>query len=218
MNLVQSYIRPGKIREVVNKYGVVKCSVVGIFKDDEDLEKLPPIYPSPFMKTSANNFVKPQVGDDVWVMLFKDNTQMLFYSFQGVTNEDELAPDYDDIEIISKHDNSILMFDNEDGWYIRNKNCFINISDDSVKIDNQKYHISIDNDGIVIGDDSDSQPMVLGNELKDALKELCKCLQNTATVAMGNPMTIPIGTAISTGVLHFERKLQKILSKDNYLT
>jgi hypothetical protein len=83
MELYNAYLRPGKILEVVDNYGNVKCSVVGIFKDDEDLTKLPVISPAPFMRTSPYSFVQPKAGDDVWVMLFSDNPQLLFYLFQS---------------------------------------------------------------------------------------------------------------------------------------
>lgn len=219
MELRNASLRPGKIREVLDQYGNVKCSVVGVFRDDEDLEKLPPVSPSPFMRTSSNNFVQPKVGDDVWVMLFRDNPQLLFYQFQGdarLSNGVDLDERYQDVEVFSKHgDDRVFMYDDEDGWTLRNDDAFINLNNE-VNISNGKHGVTITNNGVRLVGGAEDQPMVLGNDLKECLQELCKVLSDTATALMTTSQAG--GAKLTAGLLGVQAKLQKILSKNNYVS
>lgn len=219
MELYNAYMRPGKIREVLDQYGNVRCSVVGIFSDDEDLNNLPPISPSPFIRFSSNSFIQPKVGDDVWVMLFRDNPQLLFYHFQGdarINNADDLDDEYEDIEILSKHnDTSVFMYDDRDGWTLRHDKAFINLKDE-INISNGKHGITITDNGLRLVGGKEDQPMVLGNELKECLQELCKVLNETAVAAMTTSQAA--GAKLSSGLFSVQAKLQKILSKNNYVS
>lgn len=220
MELYNAYLRPGKILEVVDNYGNVKCSVVGIFKDDEDLTKLPVISPAPFMRTSPYSFVQPKVGDDVWVMLFSDNPQLLFYLFQGdakTTNSGDLDTGYKDVELFSKHDESVFMYDNEDGFTLKNDKKFINVGKD-VNIANGERSITITDNGIRINNGGENQPMVLGNNLKECLQDMVTLFEFIKTTAMSNPITMPIGVAMNAGLIKIKSKLKTILSKDNYIS
>lgn len=219
MELRNAYLRPGKIREVIDQYGNVKCSVVGVFRDDEDISKLPPIAPSPFMRTSSNNFIQPKVGDDVWVMLFRDNPQLLFYQFQGdakICNGTDLDNNYEDVEVFSKHDDDkVFMYDSDDGWTLRHDKAFINLNDE-INISNGKHGITITDNGIRLVGGEEDQPMVLGNELMDCLQELYNILSKTAVSAMTSSQSA--GGYLSGNLFSFKAKLQKILSKNNYVS
>lgn len=219
MELRNAFLRPGKIREVLDQYGNVKCSVVGVFREDEALDKLPPVMPSPFMRTSSNNFIQPKVGDAVWVMMFRDNPQLLFYQFQGdarLCNGDDLDAKYEDVEVFSKHDdNKVFMYDTEDGWTLRHDKAFVNIKDE-LNISNGKYGITITDNGLRLVGGAEDQPMVLGNELKECLQELCKVLSETAVAAMTTSQAA--GAKLSSGLFGVQAKLQKILSKNNYVS
>ena len=57
--------------------GIVKASCCGLFSDQDDPEKLPPIYQFPL--GGANNFSLPKKDDELWVMFFDDNPMELFY-------------------------------------------------------------------------------------------------------------------------------------------
>lgn len=221
MNLMHAYLRPGKVREVLDNYGNIKCSAVGIFKEDEVLEKLPPVSPSPFMRTSATGFSKPQVGDDIWVMFFKDNPRLIFYSFQGdakTMNSGDLDVGYDDVEIMSKRGDSLLMCDSEDGWTMKNGDGFMNVSKDNINIANSKRGITMTENGIRLTSDKEDQPMVLGNELKVLLQDLCSMMNNLGQTAMSNPHTAPLGAIIKSNMLKVESRLKKILSENNYVS
>lgn len=220
MQLSNAYLRPGKVREVIDSYGNVKCSVVGIFKEDEDLEKLPPIAPSPFMKASPNSFVQPQVGDDVWVMLFYDNPQLLFYSFRAeakVTNSGDLDNNYKNVEMISKRGEGVFMYDDEDGYTLKNEGKFINVGKD-VNIANGDRSITITDNGIRINNGGENQPMVLGNNLKECLQDMVSLFESIKTSAMSNPNTMQIGVAMNAGLIKIKSKLKTILSKDNFVS
>lgn len=218
MELRNAYLRPGKIREVLDQYGNVRCSVVGIFRDDEDLNNLPPIAPSPFIRFSSNSFVQPKVGDDVWVMLFRDNPQLLFYQFQGdakMNNAGDLDEKYADVEILSKHDDRVFMYDIEDGWTLKNDGSFFNMGAD-VSLMKGDHGITITENGVRLVSNDKDQPMVLGNDLKECLQELCSVLSETATALMTTSQAG--GAKLSMGLLKVSAKLQKILSKNNYVS
>ena len=218
MELRNAYLRPGKIREVLDQYGNVRCSVVGIFRDDEELNNLPPIAPSPFIRFSSNSFVQPKVGDDVWVMLFRDNPQLLFYQFQGdakTNNAGDLDEKYEDVEIMSKHDDRVFMYDDEDGWTLKNEGNFFNMGAD-VSLMKGNHGITITENGVRLVSNYKDQPMVLGNDLKDCLQELCTVLGETATALMTTSQAG--GAKLSAGLLKVSAKLQKILSKNNYVS
>lgn len=82
MNLMNCIMRPGKVLEVnvEDKVGYIKASAPGLFSQEDPVENLPYIMPSPFMLgNSKNSFSMPKVEDEVWIMNVKDNPLQLYW-------------------------------------------------------------------------------------------------------------------------------------------
>ena len=79
MKLVNGEIRPGIVLEVLDEYGTIKGSCLGVFSDEDDPAMLPPIQQWP--TSSGSSFNQPKVNDPIWVLFFNDNPQELFSLF-----------------------------------------------------------------------------------------------------------------------------------------
>ena len=222
MELNQGYIRPGKVLKVVDNYGTIKCSAVGVFSAQDNIEQLPPVYP--FTKSSNTSFSKPQVGDAIWVILFRDNPQELFYMFQGDVKSnsgDILNNSYEDVEILSSRNSgaSELKWSKEDGWNLRNNDSNINIDNDiTISKSSNTSQIYLDDNGIHLRNQEgvEENQMVLGNHLDNLLKDLIKLLKELATTAKSNPNTASLGMTIDTYMINILNDYnQGILSKKN---
>lgn len=200
MNLVCGQIRPGKVLKILDSNGTIKGSCAGVFSMEDDPEKLPPIYP--FLRTSPSQFVKPNIGDDIWVLCFTDNPQELFYIFQGGSYDgsvrDKQTGDLEkynnNVQILMSCDSGFegahLQFSNEEGWSMQNDSVVMTMGNENdLEIKNDNGSFSMDDSGIHLSGDSHSVArgdvvMSKFNDLENMLKLFAKTLsmnQFTAT-------------------------------------
>ena len=100
MKLMAGTLRPGTVLKV-EEGGVIKASAPGLFSAEDDVELLPPIYPS-FIGNS-NQYSQPEEYDEVWILQFSDNPLELHWikkDAQDVNNEELGLGEETDVEIL----------------------------------------------------------------------------------------------------------------------
>lgn len=221
MRLADCEMRPGVVLAVCNNYGTVKASCIGLFSEEDNIDDLPPVFP--LMRASNTAFCEPQIGDMIWVLFDTTNPQALYYVFQGdaVANNDSVLEGYfDDCEILSRRqDGGVgLQWNNLEGWKMQQEKSGIQIDPTNrialTQNDNSRT-IEMNDSGIhLLSKDGETNPAVLGNELKKALNELTNCLNATAAAGKGDPHTTAMAVALESGLQAFTAQLGKILSSN----
>lgn len=206
MRLAECDLRPGKVLKVIDNYGTIKASALGIFSEEDDPDLLPPVIP--FILTSPTSFSMPHEDDLVWVWYSPDNPQELYYTFRANTsklNGDTLDNEYQDVEIQMKRksDNGDIqvIYNDDDGYTISNSDTKINIDnkDHDIHITHKDGTVvSITKDSISLGKKGGSQyKAVCGEKLIDSLNDIKNVLNAIKNAAMGNPYTTTIGSAMT---------------------
>ena len=231
MRFADCEMRPGKVLEVVDNYGTIKASCVGIFSEEDDVANMPPIHQLPFIKSSRHYFAAPHVDDLIWVIFNETNPQELFYCFRDDTsdNSSKLDTGAKDVEILMKRtdpdDRTKVIFENtydsDDGYMVSNG------GDKASKfnIDNKDDHdmhlehssgvgVHISKDAISLGSEGKSSYKApLGEPVADALKAIVDCLEQVMN-ACTMPHTAPIKPVIAALLPTLKTKIAetKILS------
>ena len=207
MKLSQAHVRPARVLKLENENGVIKGSCCGLFTDQDDPEKLPPIYQFPL--GGANNFSSVHVNDEIWVLFFDDNPMELFYIRKDIipeTLKDILSKKYEEVEVLASREMPVgmvqLYFTDGDGWIIRNINSVIQIrKDGSILLDAGQPHRKIDicDNCISIGSENGSEhPAAYGDKIVNTFNILENMLTCIANAAQTSPYTAGIATAINT--------------------
>lgn len=226
MNLTQGHIRPGLVMKLEDiSKGIIKVSCPGLFSDEDEPDKLPPVFP--FFPGRANCFSQVSVDDEVWVLFFNDNPQELYYFRKDNFSEplaDILKEEYKDLEVLCCKESGMgyaqIYFADGTGWIIQNDKQVMQFSPDGfVRITNGSKHrvIEINDDNISLGSEEKSaHPAALGDKVVDSLKKLDKVLTTVANAAQGNPYTINIGVALNAVQSTFSESIDSITS--NHVT
>lgn len=223
MRLSECEIRPGTVLEAIDENGTIKAACAGVFSEEDDPEMLPPVYP--FMQSSASSFNQPHPNDLIWVWIFHDNPQELFYTFRSNTADASshiLSKKPKDSQILASRDagfsKSQLYYSTDDGWVMQNDSADITIDKDkNIRMTRNDPHrtVEVNDDGISLGSEGKSaEPAVLGDQLTSALRKLSACLSATAESLKGNPYTAESGAKLESGLGAFESAVEKILSKN----
>lgn len=227
MKLVNGEIRPGIVLEVLDEYGTIKGSCLGVFSDEDDPALLPPIQQWP--TSSGSSFNQPKVNDPIWVLFFNDNPQELFYFFQADTKNRSshiLGNKPKDAQILTSRDSELgkaqLYYSSDDGWKMSKDDTRVQIDKENnitlQKEDLQERKIAIDEDGVFLGEKENAQPAVLGNELQDCLTKIYNALQSLQIDLAGNPYTSPASTGLGDKLPSIYNQINKILSNTVSLT
>lgn len=219
MELSQAHIRPGRVLKVEDENGVVKASCCGLFSDQDDPEKLPPIYQFPL--GGANNFSSPKEDDEIWVMFFDDNPLELFYIRKDNFSEnlqDILSKNYEDVEVLASREMPVgmvqLYFTDGDGWIIRNVDSVIQMrKDGSILLDSGSSHRKIDicDNSISLGSEGGSaHPAAYADKVENSLKILNNMLNAMSKAAKNTPYTIGMGLAIDALRPMYEDSIDEI--------
>ena len=205
MELSQGHIRPGRVLNVEDEKGIVKASCCGLFSDQDDPDKLPPIYQFPL--GGANNFSLPKKDDELWVMFFDDNPMELFYIRK-----------YEEVEVLASREMPAgmvqLYFTDGDGWIIRNVDSVIQMrKDGSILLDTGSGHRKIDicDNSISLGSIGGSaHPAAYADKVENSFKILNNMLNAMAKAAKSTPYTMGIGIAIDALRPSFEQSIDEI--------
>lgn len=222
MKLSECEIRPGKVLQVIDEHGTIKASCAGVFSEEDDENMLPPVYP--FMQSSASSFNQPQVEDLIWVWLFNDNPQELYYTFRSDTKSQSsqiLSKKPKDSVILASRDagfsKSQLFYSSDDGWVMQNDSSDIKIDKDyNISISKNDPHrtVEVNDEGISLGSSGkSSEPAVLGDHLVSALRKLSAGLSATAESLKSNPYTAESGAKLESVLGAFDKSIEQILSK-----
>ena len=222
MILANAQIRPGRVLKVEDENGVIKASCCGLFSDQDDPEKLPPIYQFPF--GNAHQFSSPKEDDEVWVLFFEDNPMELFYVRKDNLPEhlqDILSSGYEDCEVLASRELASgmiqLYFTDGEGWIIRNMDAIINMRPDgSILLDMGCDHRKIDicDNSISLGSEGGSEhTAAYGDKVVNSLKILNNILNATSKAAKATPFTSGIALAIDALRPTFEQSIDEIESQ-----
>ena len=222
MKLACGEIRPGKVLEVLDEYGTIKGSCLGVFSEEEDPDLLPPIQQWP--TTSCTSFNQPNVNDPIWVLFFSDNPQELFYTFQADIHNSSshiLGNKPKDAQILASRDSDLgksqLYYTSDEGWKMQKDDTRFQIDKDNnielSKDDLDERSVKIDDDGVFLGDKGKSQPAVLGDDLQSCLTSIYNALQALSTSLKSNPYTSPCASALDAKLPTIYNKINTILSK-----
>ena len=85
MDMNFAHIRPGRVLSVEDNKGTIKACCCGLFSEEDEIDKLPPIHQFPL--GGANNFSSPSVDDEIWLLFFDDNPLELFYIRKDMFSE-----------------------------------------------------------------------------------------------------------------------------------
>lgn len=219
MILANAQIRPGRVLKVEDENGVIKASCCGLFSDQDDPEKLPPIYQFPF--GNAHQFSSPKKDDEVWVLFFEDNPLELFYIRKDNLPEhlqDILSSGYEDCEVLASRELSSGMvqiyFTDGDGWIIRNVDAVIQMrKDGSILLDTGSAHRKIDicDNSISLGSEGGSEhPAAYADKVENSLKILNNILNAVSKAAKATPFTSGIALSIDALRPTFEQSIDEI--------
>lgn len=221
MKLSKGTIRPGTVMEVLEN-GMIKASAPGLFSFVDDPAKLPPIYPW-FIGGVSNSFSKLKQYDEVWIMNFSDNPRQLYWFRKDrLENNKNIPMDGENVEIVCNRDVAgewmSIYFSDGSGWVISKGESYIQIRPNgSIVMDTGLPNRAIDINGsnISIGSVGKSEhPAAYGDKTESALRSLCALLGQIQQVALMNPYTMAIGTAIQMSLPKFSDKISDIASKN----
>jgi hypothetical protein len=222
MKLSHGNIRPGIVKAVLNN-GIIKAASPGLFNITDNVELLPPIMPW-FIGSNSNAFSQPNYGDEVWILSFNDNPLQLFWfkkEYVG-TQWGDLPIDAQNVEIVCNRDTkngwATIYFSDGTGWVIGNGETQVILAKDgSIQLgtgDLNRY-IHINSKNISIGSLNESaHPAAFGDKTESVFNSLCILLSNVANVALANPYTAAIGTAILTTLPNISNKIPDISSNN----
>ena len=207
MKLSQAHIRPGRVLKLEDENGVIKGSCCGLFTDQDDPEKLPPMYQFPL--GGANDFSSMHVDDEIWVLFFDDNPMEIFYIRKDIipeTLKDILSKKYEEVEVLASREMPAGMvqiyFTDGEGWIIRNVDSVIQLrKDGSIFLDTGSAHRKIDicSNSISLGSENGSEhPAAYGDKIVNTFNILENILTAIADTAQTSPYTAGIATAINT--------------------
>lgn len=222
MELNKGHIRPGRVLQVVDNKGVIKASCCGLFSDQDDPEKLPPVYQ--FSLGGANNFYTPHIDEEIWLMFFDDNPLELFYIRKENTSENlnsVLENNYEECEVLVSKELTKgfiqLYFTDGEGWIIRNFDSVIQMrADGSILLDTGSSHraIDINEDNISIGSiEKSAHTAAYGDEVVNTFNKVVSILNTMITTCAQLPEIAILGTNIKSGIPQLEAAIDKIESQ-----
>ena len=207
MKLLSATIRPGNVMDVMEN-GNIKASAPGLFSFMEDPALLPPIMPW-FLGSISNTYSKPVVGDEVWIMNFSDNPRQLYWFRKDRLERNTNIPfGEENVEVLCNRDVNgewaTIYFSDGSGWVIGKGESKVQITEKGdIVLTNDMPHrtIEISTKGISLGSAGGSaHPAAYGDNVEDALREICKVLSSVAIKALANPYTTAIGTELLAGI------------------
>lgn len=222
MKLSECILRPAKVVEVMDN-NIIKVTAPGIFSTEDDVSKLPPVYP--FIEMTKNAFSGVAIGDEVWLLSVKDNSQELFWLRKPDSDFGyEDLPAGKNLEVLARRESGAswaeIYFTDGTGWVIRNDSSKIVIdSDGNIVLSAPGYHktIEINDMGISLGTKGGSaEPAVLGDKLTDVLEYISIMFDSISTMAAANPYTFPLSVPINSLKAGLDDKIKHICS--SYVT
>lgn len=227
MDLYSSFLRPGVVVEVVDSEGTIKATSPGLFSVEDDHELLPPIIP--FCQGNGSSFSLPVVGENVWILHDKKNTQLFFYiRYHNVDdNVKKFLKDNKDehIEVIFSRDTTkgvyqILFSDGSGLKFLKDGNYILISPEGNIDIvtENSKRSISISGDSICLGAPSKnasniSTHVAYGERVEDCLNTIASILKQIQEIAVSNPYTSSLSPAF-TLIPKLESQILKVTSND----
>lgn len=222
MVLSQGHIRPGRVLQVVDNQGVIKASCCGLFSDQDEPDKLPPLYQFSFGGT--NNFYKPHEDEEVWVLFFDDNPLELFYIRKENVSEnlnEILKTKHEECEVLMSKELTQgfvqFYFTDGEGWILRNFDSVIQMrADGSILLDAGSEHrkIDINEDSISIGSIGNSaHTAAYGDEIVNTFNKVVSILNTMVTTCTKIPEVVILGEKIKSGIPALEEQIEKIESQ-----
>lgn len=212
-------MRPGLVIEVLDS-GNIKAEAPGLFSR-QDKENIPPIMP--FFGLHANTYSEPKLEDEVWILSVTDNPRQLFwFRKDDRTEHNQELESEQNVEVLCNREAGLgyatIYFSDGTGWMFRNGDSFINIeADGSILLDpgisNRKIHLC--QDSISLGKEGGSTYHGVRSEpLQDFLEALVATLDAAAKAGIGAAPTMPMATALQTGIELMRSMISPIKSRN----
>lgn len=163
------------------KTGIIKCRVNGLYNSNSigsiPDDKLPKLYP--LYSPNLNNFDTPKVGEEVYVVLDRDDKHAGFWIGKYSLSDEfktKIRDDYEGFKSIKFDEEEKLrcFFSRKEGLVLELDKARIIIKDNEAKVEtpDRKLHIL---DGMIsLGQlKKSNEPAVLGDKNLDALNEIC---------------------------------------------
>lgn len=244
MRFVDATLRPGKVLEISKEFpSKIKIEAPGLFSKingsgQDQTSKLPWINCFFDGSVGTNGFVKPNIGDEVWVLNNESNPSQIYWFLKNEDRTDKLKNeiftnenlgtsgflDQNIIECIAHREAGTgyasLYFTDGTGWIIRgNSGSYIRIrKDGSIILDNTGENnrtIDICSNSISLGKEGGSDhPAALADKVQDCLDLIYQTLQTVKQAASGNTYTKNIAVAIGNFPDKLKNKIPEILSKE----
>jgi len=160
--------------------GIIKCRINGLYNSesignisDNDLPNIYPMY-SP----NQNSFYTPKLGDEVYVVMDRDNKYSgLWFAKSKLTEylKNKLSSDYEGFKsiVVDEEEKLEIYYSRGDGVIIKLDKTFINIKNNEIVSTNENRTLHIKDDMISLGTlDISAEPCTLGNKNVDALNEI----------------------------------------------
>jgi hypothetical protein len=244
MRFVDATLRPGKVLEISKDFpSKIKIEAPGLFSKinssgKDQTSKLPWINCFFDGSVGTNGFVKPNIGDEVWVLNNESNPSQIYWFLKNEDRTDKLKNeiftdenlgtsgflDQNIIECIVHREAGTgyasLYFTDGTGWIIRgNSGSYIRIrKDGSIILDNTGENnrtIDICSNSISLGKEGGSDhPAALADKVQDCLDLIYQTLKTVKQAASGNTYTKNIAVAIGNFPDKLKNKIPEILSKE----
>ena len=204
MNLFSAVLRPGKVREVVDNIGTIKVYAPGLFYEQEELDKLPPVYP--LLQFHSNQFSSPNVGDEIWVLNTNNTQQLYWFRKDNFENNDEVFNGEKNLEVLCSRPKgsswATIYFSDNSGWIIKNDQSLIQLDKDgNILLETPFLHrcIDINSNNISIGSKGKSEhPAAYADKIEELLQKIYNTFNLLSTTAASSPYTIHLKSAIDS--------------------
>jgi hypothetical protein len=199
---------------------VIKVDAPGKFAA-ADKDKLPPVYP--FFGQHTNSFSSVDVDDEVWLLSCSDNKRQLHWFRKDNYEEANLdLMNGKNVDILVNRESgagwATLMFEDGQGWIIRNNDGKINVrKDGSILLDSGDPHRVIDicSDSISLGSVGGSKhKAAYGDEVQQIFESVYAMMQTLKVAAGQSSFTAHLVPAIESQITNIKTKIPLVTSEN----
>lgn len=195
MDIADMEMTLGTVIDEVDKEGLgrVKVGAFGQFdRRTMSIDAIPPA--RPFTMSGSSNYAQPYLGQKVWLLHNKNSEDEYWYIPFHELNQStkeilKQSPDCDVLLAKQKLGSTVQLYQSQgDGFVMKNGDAALKLDNEgaiSLQTDKTGNNVGlkIEGNAAVVGDETNPQPMVLGDNLMQTLSQLATDLQQAAVAA-----------------------------------
>lgn len=202
------------------KLGRVKVSAPGYFdREVMSIEAIPWVYP--FSMNYCTSFSHMPLGKKVWLLVNNENEEEYWYiPFHELHQHTKDAIGIDaSSDVIFSRDlggGLVQIYQNPgEGLVIKNNGQTVTLDNNgNIIAKTGDATVKISGNNVFLGkDESEWEPLVLGNKLSDLLSQLSSDLTNLSTAAQASPYTATLAESFRTAAQNVTKQIPKIKSQ-----